>query len=247
MDRYSASVANSLLENEKTAAVLEITMTGPTIVFQAPTYIAITGAEMKAKINGDPLDNNRVHKIEKDDELTFGTLVHGLRTYLAVKDGFLTEEVLGSRSMYFPITKLNRLKDSMELPYDECLEFEPKISHIKPDTSYKELELKVFQGPEYDMLNDLQKQLLFNTHFKIAKENNRMAYQLDQLLEPHAVTMLTSATLPGTVQLTPAGKIIILMRDGQTTGGYPRILHLSNKSISLLAQKKFGEELAFKF
>jgi allophanate hydrolase subunit 2 len=57
---------------------------------------------------------------------------------------------------------------------------------------------------------------------------------------------LTSATLPGTVQLTPSGKLIVLMKDGQTTGGYPRILQLSDKSISILAQKKFGDNASFK-
>jgi allophanate hydrolase subunit 2 len=56
--------------------------------------------------------------------------------------------------------------------------------------------------------------------------------------------MLTSATLPGTVQLTPAGKLIILMRDGQTTGGYPRVLQLDTKSIALLSQKKFGDKVS---
>ena len=79
----------------------------------------------------------------------------------------------------------------------------------------------------------------------MAKENNRMAYQLEEHLCPNTHSMLTSATLPGTVQLTPAGKLIILMMDGQTTGGYPRILQLSERSINLLAQKKYGDKIEF--
>ena len=72
-----------------------------------------------------------------------------------------------------------------------------------------------------------------------------MAYQLEQTLDTHTHSMLTSATLPGTVQITPAGKIIILMRDGQTTGGYPRILQLSDDAINVLAQKTFGDTISF--
>ena len=72
-----------------------------------------------------------------------------------------------------------------------------------------------------------------------------MAYQLEEYLSAKSHPMLTSATLPGTVQLTPAGKIIILMRDGQTTGGYPRIMQLTQNSIDLLAQKKFGDKVEF--
>ena len=72
-----------------------------------------------------------------------------------------------------------------------------------------------------------------------------MAYQLEETLDTHAQSMLTSATLPGTVQITPAGKLIILMRDGQTTGGYPRILQLSDDAINVLAQKTFGDTISF--
>jgi allophanate hydrolase subunit 2 len=72
-----------------------------------------------------------------------------------------------------------------------------------------------------------------------------MAYQLTELIEGHDISILTSATLPGTVQLTPSGKLIILMKDGQTTGGYPRILQLSEKSINILSQKKAGDSVSF--
>ena len=72
-----------------------------------------------------------------------------------------------------------------------------------------------------------------------------MAYKLEELLQGHEVSMLTSATMPGTVQFTPAGKLMVLMKDGQTTGGYPRILQLSDKSVSILAQKKFKDVVSF--
>ena len=73
-----------------------------------------------------------------------------------------------------------------------------------------------------------------------------MAYQLKEQIPGHDVTMLTSATLPGTVQLTPSGKLIVLMKDGQTTGGYLRILQLSDRAISVLAQKREGNQMSFK-
>jgi allophanate hydrolase subunit 2 len=96
------------------------------------------------------------------------------------------------------------------------------------------------------MLNKSQLTALFFNDFTIAKEYNRMAYQLKETVDAHGSSMLTSATLPGTVQLTPAGKLIILMKDGQTTGGYPRILQLSDRAIAILSQKKFGDPISFK-
>ena len=58
--------------------------------------------------------------------------------------------------------------------------------------------------------------------------------------------MLTSSVLPGTVQLTPSGKLIILMRDCGVTGGYPRILQLTETSINRLSQKTTNDTFKFK-
>ena len=245
MDNYSASVANSLLENKETDAVMEITMTGPELEFHTSSFFSITGAEMSPTLNGIPVNSYEVHKAKEGDVLSFGKLIYGFRSYLAVKGGFLTEVKLRSRSFYKPITDKNRIKERMEIPIEEHTEYSPIISHIKPDAWHKEHELIVYKGPEYKILKDDQLKLLFTSKFTIAKENNRMAYQLEELIGAHSQRMLTSATLPGTIQLTPAGKLIILMRDGQTTGGYPRVLQLATKSISILAQKKFRDTVSF--
>lgn len=244
MDNYSASIANSLLENDETDAVMEITMTGPRLEFHTSSFFSITGAEMSPALNGMPINSYEVHKANEGDVLSFGKLINGFRSYLAVKGGFLTEVKLTSRSFYKPITDRNCIKEQMEIPIESHTDYSPKITHIKPEALHKEYELFVYKGPEFEILTEDQLKLLFTNKFTIAKENNRMAYQLEELIGVHSHRMLTSATLPGTVQLTPAGKLIVLMRDGQTTGGYPRVLQLANKSIAILSQKKFGDKIS---
>jgi allophanate hydrolase subunit 2 len=73
-----------------------------------------------------------------------------------------------------------------------------------------------------------------------------MAYQLNELVQNKFPSIITSAVLPGTIQLTPSGKLIILMKDCQTTGGYPRILQLTAKSIIKLSQKYTRDTINFK-
>lgn len=246
MDMFSVSRLNTLLENDKNAAVLEITMTGPTLLFKKNTYIALAGAWLSPTINNEPIDNYKVYKIVEGDILSYGRLEKGFRSYLAVKNGFNTPSVLGSQSQYSPITGNKCLAEFEELDFDEFNFFKPKISELKMDTYLDFNFLEVHKGPEFGMLSDKQLKTLFSKKFAISKENNRMAYQLEETIGVHAYSLLTSATQPGTIQLTPAGKLIVLMKDGQTTGGYPRILQLTNKAIPILAQKKEGDKLTLK-
>lgn len=246
MDADSVKKANLLLENDPNDAVLEITMTGPTLEFQDPTYICLTGAHLSATLNNQPVENYEVVKVEKGDILSYGRLTDGFRSYLAVKGGFLTEKIMGSRSQFIPVTTTKRIKDGDEVPFEGTDSYAPMISEVNIEEHYHHDELIVHKGPEFDLLTDNQLNQIFDTSFSVSKENNRMAYQMAELIEGHSHSMLTSGTLPGTVQLTPAGRLIILMKDGQTTGGYPRVMQLSEASICTLAQKKSGDKLTFK-
>lgn len=247
MDNRAIAKANGLLENDEDSAVLEITMTGPTIEFEENTYIVLAGAFMSATLNNQPIINYKVYEIAIGDILSYGRLENGFRSYLAVKNGFTIEKVLGSRSFSKGITPITHLADRSVIPYDPWSSFAPKIPELKIDSYFDETVLAVAKGPEYDILEDKQLEKIFGSDFSVSKENNRMAYQLEETITGHTKSMLTSATLPGTVQLTPAGKLIVLMKDGQTTGGYPRILQLSDRAISILAQKKMGDTVSFAF
>lgn len=246
MDEITVFKVNSLLENEISDAVLEITMTGPTLVFEEETYMVLGGAIMSATLNNHPIQNYKVYQIEVGDVLSFGHLDKGFRVYLGVRGGFKTKIILGSRSFFKPITKENRLVDNDLVPYEYMKLFRPKISEIKVDSFLDTSVLEVSQAPEYEILTDRQLEEIFSKPFTVAHENNRMAYQIKETITPHVISMITSATLPGTVQLTPSGKLIVLMKDGQTTGGYPRILQLSDKAICILAQKREGDIISFK-
>jgi len=246
MDSFSVSKVNTLLENNEKCAVLEITMTGPELKFEKDTYIVLGGAEMTVTLNDTAVENYKVYKINTGDILSYGKLTKGFRAYLGIKDGFNPPSVLGSRSFFKPITEQDTIKKMANLPYSTCKHFNPKISELKVDSVLDKSVLEVHKGPEFKLLTDKQLSQLFYTDFSVANENNRMAYQLNEIIEGNKTSMLTSATLPGTIQLTPSGKLIVLMKDGQTTGGYPRILQLTDIAMSVLAQKKSGDHFKFK-
>ena len=117
MDRYSSQFANAILGNLDDASVLEITMTGPRLLFLKPTQIAISGANLEPKLNDKPISMNLNISINTNDILSFGRLQCGFRAYLAIKNGFLTESILGSRSMCRPITHASKIRDKDILEY----------------------------------------------------------------------------------------------------------------------------------
>ena len=242
MDHHAASLANGLLGNGEEAALMEITMFGPSLKFHCYSAICISGANLSPNLNGDPIELNRVVKIKPKDVLSFGKLNYGFRCYLAVSGGFKTEQVMDSFSMYKGITKKFRLNNKEIIPISEITVFNVKYASVRINNSYLHTDtVEVFKGPEFDKLTKQQEEFLFSTEFTISKDNSRMAYQLEQTLENRLEPIITSLVLPGTVQLTPAGKLIVLMRDCQTTGGYPRVLQLKETSLDVLAQKFTGK------
>lgn len=247
MDLFSATLANSLLGNYKNDAVLEITMSGPSLKFTCDTSICLTGADLTAMVNNKPVKLNRVIIINSGDILSFGRLNFGFRSYLAVSGGLQSELVMLSRSMYKGITKQVCIERNDVLSINSNTTHLITNSVLKTKSSHFSSQvIEVFKGPEYKLLNLEQQRLLLSERFTISKHNSRMAYQLEETLDNSLEPIITSLVLPGTVQLTPSGKLIILMRDCQTTGGYPRVLQLKESSINVLAQKFTNAKVKFK-
>ncbi|MBT8259511.1 MAG: biotin-dependent carboxyltransferase family protein [Bacteroidia bacterium] len=248
MDQTSMQQANMILDNKAGDAVLEMALFGPKLRFASPTLISIAGADMSPTVNGEPLDMLHPYPITSGDVLEFKSAAAGCRSYLAVKGGLTSEVILGSRSQYDGITEASCLSKGAIIPYQslDYLSF-PSGSRLKMDReNFTREVLEVFPGPEFNGLSDDQKDKLFRTSFTISHYNNRMAYQLNEELENSLSPIITAPVMPGTVQLTPSGKLIILMRDAQTTGGYPRILQLDERAIDRLSQKYEGQFIRFK-
>ncbi|MCL6295146.1 biotin-dependent carboxyltransferase family protein [Jejuia spongiicola] len=246
MDSYSASIANAILGNNENDAVIEMTMTGATLYFGSDTNICISGADMSPQLNSIEIKLYKSISVRAGDTLSFGKLNSGFRSYLAVYGGFNTETIMNSRSMYKGVTGQFVLSKNDELSISDSVINSIKHASIKVNMSYFDSKyIKVFKGPEFDLLSVEQQEKLLSTTFTISKENNRMAYQLNETLDNDLSPIITSSVLPGTIQLTPSGTLIALMRDCQTTGGYPRVLQLKETSINVLAQKFTGQNIAF--
>ncbi len=250
MDRKAWRIANALVNNPEHTAVIEFTIMGPTIQFECERHFVITGGDIKAYINGIAVTTGKVYIAKKGDMLKCLHFISGCRGYLAISGGLLTIPVLGSQSMYSPVTETSTLKkgDRIQIGASNYGTFKGVgIKNLKTvQQSNKEhiQKIEAHMGPEFNVLGERHINFLKETVFSVSKLWNRMAIQLEQKLFDQIPSIVTGPVVPGIVQLTPSGNIILLMRDCQTTGGYPRILQLSETSMDVLAQKKQGDQLS---
>lgn len=247
MDGYASKIGNLILNNPVDSAVLEITQMGPKLKFNAKAKLVITGADLSPWINKIPLANNTIYSINCGDVLSFGKRKSGCRAYLSIGGGFKTSESLGSKSWYEGISDFSKLTTGMSLAFENtAFSYSDTFAGVKINSEYLEQKaLQVFPGPEYGLLSAKERELLAVNEFSVDKKNNRMAIQLQESFENDLNPIVTGPVIPGTVQLTPSGNLIVLMRDCQTTGGYPRIFQLSDQAMNVLSQKVLGDKILF--
>ncbi|MBQ0740214.1 allophanate hydrolase subunit 2 family protein, partial [Aquimarina celericrescens] len=106
-----------------------------------------------------------------------------------------------------------------EIAYEKQEYFKGNFSGISSSFFTETTKVvEVYPGPEFELLSIEQKRVLMDSVFTISNSINRMAIQLEEKLKNSIFSIITSPVLPGTVQLTPSGNLIVLMRDCQTTG-----------------------------
>ncbi len=261
MDQYAMQLANALLGNETDEAVIELHFPASVILFTQPALIALAGADLSPSINGEPVPLYQCIVVNKNDALQFHRPVSGARAYLAVHGGFSIESWLESKSTNLKAgaggyrgrslqkgdeIELNSKKDYSSLLPGKNFRVLPWTIDHSADTGTR--EIFVLPGNEWDRLTAEAKQQFTTTPFLITKLADRMGYRLGN--EPLAMLpgeeLISSAVSFGTIQLLPDGKLIILMADHQTAGGYPRVAHVITAHHSRLAQKRSGEALYFR-
>jgi antagonist of KipI len=243
MDAQSAKRANTILGNDPNDAVLEMSIQGGIYRFDSPTFVCVSGATMKFTLNGIDVESNCVIPIQPEDEIEFSQASEGVYTYLAVKDGFKSSIRMGSRSMHPSLFGVSRLKEGDVIEYISTDTAPDKIVGNASDVSLSS-KMIVYPGPEFTCLKTPEQ--LGDLFLKVAG-HNRMGIRVlpSTYLHRRHSTIKSSVVFPGIVQLTPSGELIVLHRDCQVTGGYPRVLLTNEKGLNQIAQIRQGATIQF--
>ncbi|MFS0785065.1 biotin-dependent carboxyltransferase family protein [Shouchella sp. 1P09AA] len=270
MDRAAARNANLAVANEEDAAVLEMTLIGPSITFQTTMLICMVGDGMTPYLDGIPCSTSYPYMVPAGTVLTFKAKKAGMRTYLAIAGGIDVPVVMNSRSTYMR-AEIGGY-EGRNLRKGDCLAIgqphpfvQPMIDNMKyekkgwranwhiqsPVTEAMEANrhvIRALTGTHFDRLNEESQQQLFESSFTVKNQSDRMGYRLQtesSIAFKESFSLLSEAVALGTVQVPPDGQPIILMADRQTTGGYPRALQVASVEISKLAQLRPGQSFTF--
>jgi antagonist of KipI len=253
MDQFSLVAANVLVGNKSDDACLETTIMGPELQALGETQVAVTGANCSPRINGEDVPMWRTLQLQKDDVVSFRNMHTGCRAYLSIRGGVNTPLVLGSRSTYvrggFGGLEGRRLRG------DDVIE---GFDVLPPDAGYSmpkqlvprfsdHVKVRAVLGPQAEMFTERGVSVFFSGLFRVSADADRMGYRLEGLrveLEGKA-DIVSDALLPGAVQIPKDAKPIIIMRDAQTTGGYPKIAVAIAADLSVLGQLKPGCSVTF--
>ena len=101
MDARAFRLGNALLGNGAGVAGLEITATGPTLRFNAPARICLTGADFAATLDDRPVPRNQPLAVAEGQTLALGRVGGGgLRGYVLFAGGLDVPAYLGSGSTF---------------------------------------------------------------------------------------------------------------------------------------------------
>ena len=251
MDEYAYLSANKMLGNNLETNILEIAFSNVIFKVNASTQIVITGAFCEFFINDVLKECWQTHNIKVGDVIKIGKILNGIRVYLAVKGGFDIKKEFGSNSTTIK-EKLGGINGE-KLKKGDVLAFEESFcthnTRLKKEfipTYEDELTLRVVLSYQDEYFPKEQKEKFFSNIFTVTNDFNRMACKLSgEAILCDIDGIISEAISFGAIQVPSDGQPIILLKDRQTIGGYPKIGSVLPIDCFKLSQVKANTKIRF--
>ena len=254
MDRLALRAANMLVGNDEGAAALEAVFMGPELEFTSDATVAVTGADMPPKVDGDPQEGWTAFEVKAGQTLSFDYLKAGARAYIAISGGVDVPVVLGSRSTY-PLGALGghegrALQAGDELPRNSgggaAGASIPENLRRMPGSP---AELRVLTGIYWYRLTETAQANFFEDTWKVAPEADRIGYRFRdgravdfvEREQPFGAgsdpSNIVDGCYPyGSIQMPGGTEPIVLHRDAVSGGGYFMLGTVISADMDLIGQ-----------
>ena len=263
MDDYSFRIGNAILGNSFDCAGIELTMRGGTYKFRTAVTFCITGADMSAKLDDEPVPMYECITAKAGQILSFGQAEKGMRTYITIAGGIDVPEILGSRSTFTlgnfgghqgralragDVIRLNE-KHTTDRHYSLPEKYRPKMT--------SEWLIGVIPGPHCtkEFLHPDYLENLVNSEFEVNFNSARTGVRLNGSI-PHWVredggeaglhpsNIHDNAYAIGAMDLT-GDQSILLGPDGPSLGGFVCSVCTASAQLWKLGQLHPGDKVKF--
>jgi biotin-dependent carboxylase-like uncharacterized protein len=247
LDAPAAALANRLVGNPATAAVLETTVDGVAVELTTGGWVSVTGAWAPVTLDGRPAAWSAAVRVPPGGTVEVGPAHRGVRSYLAVDGGLAVPAVLGSRSTDL-LSGLGPapLRDGDRLPLGPAgspRHTDAAGAAAPPDTTAR---LRLLPVPRHDWLTPSGAAMLTSAGFTVSSASNRVAVRLcGPPLERRDGELPSEGTVTGGVQLPADGQPLIFLADHPTTVGYPVVAVIDPADLWLCAQLRPGATVTF--
>jgi antagonist of KipI len=259
LDSFGLRVANLLVGNDEDAAGLEITLGGLQLRFEDERVVAWCGGDFDVRIGSRTLPAGHAGLVSAGEKLKIGGPKVGCRSWLSISGGIHVKPVLGSRSTDlrggFGGFEGRLLRDGDVLPLGMWPASPTPATGVSSWTASHDWVspakpkpiLRFIRGIDWSRFNDVTIQRFTEQKFAVSPDSDRMGVRLEgpELRRADESDLISEAVAPGTIQVPPSGKPILLLRDCQTIGGYPKMAHVITVDLGVAAQLRAGDRVRF--
>jgi biotin-dependent carboxylase-like uncharacterized protein len=246
MDGVSSRIACFLVGNAEWDAVLEMTMSGISALFDSPAVIAVTGADIAPLLDGIPVPMNRAIEVKAGSIFDSGFARSGVRSYLAVAGGFDLPPVLGSRSTNLKagIGGFNgrKLQSGDVIPFRWTTNTLPcmarRVYEPPPPPATGVTILRAVGSSQEELFTAKGIKTFYSATYTVASESDRMGIRFEgEAVESiNGTDIVSDGIAEGAVQIPNSGLPLMLMQDRQTIGGYAKIATVVTADLHRAAQ-----------
>lgn len=250
-DLLALAEGAALLGQDAGLAALEMAGLGGRFLAGDDLRIALTGAPMRATLEGRPLVWNASHAVRAGERLVIGGAEAGVYGYLHVGGGLDTALMLASRSVHLTaglgraVAAGDRLLIGAEAPGGRCGLVLPVADRFHGGV------LRILPGAQTERFSAADRARFEATVFRRDARGNRQGVRLVHDGAPFAaegqLSLSSEIIEPGDVQMTGDGTPYVLLPECQTMGGYPRIGSVLPEDLPIVAQAAPGARLGFRF
>ena len=246
MDRLALAVANVLAGNPPLAAAVECGLSGARFrVEGGAAVLAAAGPGVVLSVDGAAVPPGRGVRAAAGATVTLSPPRGGVWGYLALGGGLAAAPVMGSRSMH----RRSGVGGAALRPGDrlELAGQGGRPMALPSPPEHVAGPFRVIPGPQDDAFAPAAMAALLGQPFTVSPRSDRMALRLDgpRLLHRAGWNIVSDGVVPGAIQVPGDGQPLVLMRDCQTTGGYPKIACVITADLDRLAQLPPGAGLRF--